>query len=119
MNKVSHEQMQQIFAEVPNVIRKLAAQRDHYKELAESYEQREEIAKIAHIMHEKGINPEMTDGEIFDMLEKAASQNQLADIARAVDLVVPDMGQKLAQLSETTTGGGSNRFEASIMGGNG
>ena len=122
MKKVSHEQLQTILTQVPGTLRKLASERDFWREKALAHEQHAEIAKVAHMMQEKSINPELSDEQIFDMLEKAAEQGKLAEISRAVDMVAPDMGQKIASLSESSPSGGAtaeNRFINSIMGGNG
>lgn len=119
MEKVSQEQLQQILAEVPGTLRKIAADRDMWREKALAYEQHDAISKVAHAMQEKGINSEMSDEEIYDMLKSAAANGKLDQIAMSVDFVAPDMSQKIAQLSDSTSGGGANRFEASILGSNG
>lgn len=119
MEKISQDQLQQILAEVPGALRKIAAERDHWKERALAYEEHDAIAKVAHAMSEKGINSEMSDQEIYDMLKQASANGQLDKIAMSVDFVAPDMSQKIAQLSDSTSGGGANRFEASILGSNG
>lgn len=114
MKKVSSEQVQQVVAAAVNMIPKLAAERDHWKELATQYMRRDEIQKVAQSMHEKGLVADGQYEDILEALEKKASEGTLQEFSRAVDLVAPDMGAKLASLGGSSPGADTPaaRFEA-------
>lgn len=117
MKKISQDQLAEVLGAVPGTLRKLASERDFWKEEALSRMHREEATKVAAEMHEKGINVEMGFPELVADLEKAASQGKLATIAQAVSYVGPDMSAKIAALTDRGTGegGGLNKLEAFIM----
>lgn len=119
MKKLSAEQVQSVLSQVPGTLRKLAAERDFWKKEAESRMQRDEAEKVAHAMHEKGISVDVPINELVEQLEKAAQSGRLEKIAEAVDLVGPNMGQKIASLTndENHTSGGSSEFERFLLGG--
>lgn len=117
MNKLSMEQVQELVAEAPGVIRKLASERDFYRDRYEAMVRREDAEKTAAAMIHKGLTEE-DFGTLTARLEKAAEQGKLEQIQVAVDMVGPDMGTKLAQLTNddqrSTVG---NAFEQFIVSG--
>ncbi len=121
MNKLSSDQLQQVLESVPGTIRSLASERDYWRKEAQSRMTREAAEKVAHAMHEKGINVDVSIGSLVETLEKAAAQGKLEKIADAVDMVGPDMGQKIATLtgddSTASSGMSSNELERFLMGG--
>lgn len=119
MNKLSAEQINQVFSQVPGTLRKLAAERDFWKQEAETRMQHDEATKVASMMHEKGINADVPIKDLIEQLEKAASNGRLPQIAEAVEMVGPDMGTKIASLTndENRAQGGSSAFESFILGG--
>lgn len=114
MEKVSAEQVQQVLEATVEVLPKLAANRDFWRDIAQQFIRRDEIQKVAHAMAEKGLLPEGQLGDILESLEKKASDGTLAEFSRAVDLVAPDMGSKLASLGGSAPGADTPaaRFEA-------
>lgn len=98
MEKVSQEDVLKFAAEAPAMIRTLVSERDEAREKLAAIEQRQLVEKIAGQMHEKGINQHIPLSDLADQLENWASQGKLAEVQRAVDLVGPDMGQKIAQV---------------------
>jgi hypothetical protein len=120
MEKISNEQIQEVLAAVPGALRKMAEERDFWKQEAQQHMRRDDAEKVAHAMHSKGINADTDFSELVVQLEKAAEQGKLSNIADAVDMVGPDMGQKIASLAgengPSVTGGSSDlvRF---ILGG--
>ena len=118
MEKLSHEQVQQVLGSVPGTLRKLAEERDYWRKEAESRMVRDEAEKVAHEMHSKGLQLDTPIDDLVNSLEKAASAGKLSEIARAVDLVGPDMGQKIAQLThdDSRHQGGSTALEQFILG---
>lgn len=121
MNKMSSDQLQQVLDAVPGTIRALASERDYWKKEAQFRMTHEAAEKVAHAMHEKGINTEIPINDLIETLEKAAAQGKLEKIADAVEMVGPDMGQKIAHLtgddSTASSGAVSNDFERFLMGG--
>ena len=117
--KMSAEQVQAVFSQVPGTIRKLAEERDFWKKEAQARMQKDEAEKVAHAMHEKGISVDVPFRDLVEQLEKAAESGKLEKIAEAVDLVGPNMGQKIASLTndEGHAQGGSSAFEQFLLGG--
>ena len=125
MLKIAESEME-VLAQAPAVIRTLVEQRDKLasqndKLAAENaaYRRRDECEKVARQMHGKGIEAEVPFDTLVDRLEKAAEQGHLPEIERSVEWFAPDMGSKLAQLSQDdkpTTSGGSD-FERFITNG--
>ena len=121
MHKLSSDQLQQVLDAVPGTLRSLAAERDYWKKEAHSRMLREDAEKVAHAMHEKGINTDVSIDSLVEKLEKAAAEGKLGQIADAVDMVGPDMGLKIASLtndgSSVASGVVQNELERFIMGG--
>ncbi len=118
MKKLSAEQMQQVFGQVPGTLRKLAAERDFWKKEAQGRIQTDECEKVARQMLDKGISDAPLN-ELVEQLEKAAASGRLEKIAEAVELVGPNMGQKIASLTndDGQVSGASSEFERFLMGG--
>lgn len=119
MNKLSTEKKAQVLSEVPGVIRGLAEENRNLREKVASFELRTKVEKIASEMHRKGINQDVSLDDLADNLEKAASEGQLGAIEKAVEMVGPDMGAKLAQLTtdDSGTSPGSTDLERYLVGG--
>jgi hypothetical protein len=121
MDKLSSDQLQQVLDAVPGTLRSLAAERDYWKKEAQVRMLREDAEKVAHAMHEKGINTDVSIDSLVEKLEKAAAEGKLGQIADAVDMVGPDMGLKIASLtndgSSVASGVVQNELERFIMGG--
>jgi hypothetical protein len=121
MDKLSYDQLQQVLEVVPGTLRSLAAERDHWRKEAQARMQHEEAEKVARAMHDKGINVDTPIGTLIENLEKAAAAGKLEKIAEAVDMVGPDMGQKIASLagdsSTAASGLSSTEFERYLVGG--
>jgi hypothetical protein len=121
MEKLSSNQLQQVLGSVPSTLRKLAAERDYWKKEAQTHMTRDAAEKVAHAMHDKGIDTDVPFATLVESLEKAAAQGKLEKIADAVEMIGPDMGQKIAHLtgddSTASSGAVSNDFERFLMGG--
>lgn len=117
MKKISSEQRQEIFGEIPNVLRSLVAERDAALDKLASYEMRNKVEKLASKMVEKGLESGSVL-ELADRLEKQAStgQIQLQRLTDAVELVGPNMG-KFAHLSDDELDGNqaASAFEQAIF----
>lgn len=99
MNKLSNAQISEVLGEAPGVIRGLVEQVRDLEEKLAAATQRSRVEKIAKEMIRKNISDEPLE-VLVDNLEKAASQGKSIElIEQAVEYVAPDMGTKLAQLS--------------------
>lgn len=121
MKKISAAQAAQVYAEVPGVLRKLAAARDELEtklaaaneELA-GYRLRDKIEKIASKMEEKRINPGISHEERIAQIKEAhAKGRSLEAIEEAVEMTAPD--GSIAKVAEVT-GNGANQLESYLMG---
>ena len=108
--KLSSAERQAVLSEVPTVLRKLAAERDFYKQAYEATESRTRVEKIASAMLEKGIKSGDV-ASIADELEKQAANGEInLDVTEAaVSFHGTDMGKK-AHVSDEYSGssGGSD-----------
>jgi len=102
----------------PPALRKLASERDFYKEKCAKLERREAAEKVATVMQQKGIDTDTPFETLVDRMEKAAEQGKLEQIQAAVDMVGPDMGTKMAQIAggEDRISAGSSDLERFIAG---
>ena len=99
MNKISNAQVVELLSDAASTMR---AQQAHIQELetkVANSELRDRAEKIAHQMHAKGLETDTSVDALATRLEKAAASD-LTAIERAVEIVGPDMGQKIAQLAQ-------------------
>ena len=115
MEKISKEDELKVLAEVPTVIRKLASERDYYREKLAARERRDRVEKVASAMIDKGLRNGSVQ-EVADDLEKEVTAGQLdLDVTeKAVNMVGPDMG-KIASVSDSVHSGGGTELEGYIM----
>lgn len=117
MNKLSNDQIAQVLAAAQDALPKLAQERDFYKEKCAALEKRERAEKLASTMQTKGLEADTPYETLVERFEKV-SEDQLQRITDAVDLVSPDMGSKIAQLTDDETrASGSSGLERFILGG--
>lgn len=116
MDKLSAAQKREVLAEVPEVLRKVAAERDIYKSAYLENASRQRIEKVASAMIEKGIKSG-TVAAVADELEKqaAAGSLDLAVTEKAVELVGPDMGKRAHVSDELGSSSGSTDLERYLM----
>jgi len=99
MKKISSEQISQVLSEAPGVIRALVSENETLRAKVAHMERRDQAEKLAEAMHTKGLELDVTHEDLVDRLEKAAEQGKIETIREAVDMIGPDMGAKMAQLS--------------------
>jgi predicted transcriptional regulator len=117
MDKESATTYSQVLADAATAIRALTAERDKLASENETMKRRREAEKLASAMHDKSISLDVDRETLVDHLEKEAEQGNLPEIQRAVDMVAPNMGIKIAHVSdETHHGVGASDFERWIMG---
>jgi hypothetical protein len=116
MEKLSAAQQREVLEEMPQVLRKVAAERDFYLSELLKLEDRARVEKIASAMIEKGLR-EGKVSDVADDLEKQASAGDidLTVTSRAVELVGPDMGKRASVSNDESSGAaGSSDFERYI-----
>lgn len=114
--KLSAAQRQEILADVPTVIRKLAHDRDELQAEVNMYRLRDKATKIAHNMQAKGLHTGDVQ-ELAATLEKDAADGtrDLDVLEQAVELNTADMG-KHAQVSDQISGSsGGSDFERFLL----
>ncbi len=116
MDKLSAAQKREVLAEVPEVLRKVAAERDLYKNAFLENASRQRVEKLASAMIEKGIKAGSA-AEVADELQKQAAAGSL-DIAvteKAVELVGPDMGKRAHVSDDLSGSAGTSDLERFIL----
>lgn len=98
MEKISNEKVAEVLNDAAQALRAVTAERDTLKAKVASYERRQDAEKVAHEMELKGLANEPHD-QLVANLEKMAENGKLGEIKNAVGLVGPDMGRKLASLT--------------------
>ncbi len=116
MEKLSAAQKREVLAEVPEVLRKVAAERDLYKNAFLESASRTRVEKLASAMIEKGIKSGSTS-EVADELQKQAAAGSLnLDVTeKAVELVGPDMGKRASVSDELSSSAGVSDLERFLM----
>ncbi len=104
MDKISHAQIAEVLTDASATLRAQQAYIGELETKLASKEQRDRVEKLASEMHRKGLELDTSVSDLADRLEKAASANKLDAIEQAVDFVGPDMGQKLASITNDESG---------------
>jgi len=117
MEKISHDKVAEVLNDAATALRSVTAERDELRTKVAQYERRAEAEKVAHEMQSKGISNEPFE-QLVTNLEKMAESGKLGEIKNAVNLVGPDMGRKLASLTNDNQShvGGSD-LESFLTGG--
>lgn len=107
MEKISNAQIAEVMADAAATLRAQQATINDLQDKLASKERRERVEKLAGEMHRKGLELDTNVDALADRLEKAAEAGKLEAVEQAVDLVGPDMGTKLASLTNDDSGMGS------------
>lgn len=91
MNKESASKFAQVLSDARSALLSVTSERDKLAAKCTAYERREEATKVASMMHDKGINRDVEMGELVEQLEKEAAAGRLGEIARAADMIGPNM----------------------------
>jgi len=97
MNKLSNEQLSELYGDAAKTIRKLASRNKALEDTLAAKELHERAEKVASAMHDKNLRLDTPRETLIEELEKEASAGRLETIEKAVDMVGPDMG-KFAQV---------------------
>ena len=117
MDKKSAADFSQVISDSAVALRSVAEERDFYMQKCASLERRRDAEKMATAAHEKGAYIEYEPEELADHFEKEAAAGKLPEIGRALDMIAPNMGMKLASVSdERVVGSGTTDFERYLHG---
>jgi hypothetical protein len=121
MDKVSAQKAAAALREVGENYRVLQSKYDELAEKVAAYERRDEVLKVAQMSIEKGVDGRPLP-ELAQELENlyTGSREQFDKYAGAVQLIVPNMGQRLASLRENFDegageAGGSSSSQNALM----
>jgi two-component sensor histidine kinase len=119
MDKISNAQAAEVLMDAATALREQASTINDLEQKLASRDQRDRVMKLAHVMHDKGINADVDVNALADRLEKDAAAGKLDTIEAAVDFVGPDMGTKLASINHDEPGvsSASSALEQFIVGG--
>jgi hypothetical protein len=119
LEKVGQDKVAEALKEAAQVLRTVVEERDTALSKLAQIELRGRCEKLASNMQSKGVSSEPFD-YVVSNLEKMAAQGKLDEMERAVNLVGPDMGQKLghaAHLNSDQAQGGSSLLETFLLDG--
>lgn len=121
MEKIANEKIAEVLRDAATVLRTKEAENKVLREKVAGMELRDRATKLASSMHNKSLSLDVPREDLVEDLMKQASANPggLDVIEKAVDMVAPDMGTKLAQIRNDDAQGtapGSSDFERFIGG---
>jgi len=118
LRKISSAEIAQVMNDGARALTAVAAERDVLRQKVAMLERRREAEKLASSMHAKGIEREVSFGDLAAHLEKEAENGHLPEIQRAVEMLVPNMGIKTASLTgEDGRRSGLHPFEQFLLDG--
>lgn len=98
MQKESQVKLANLLEQTGELLVQAVGERDAALAKVAAYELRERTTKLAASMHEKGIEVDVPAAKLAEHLAELAQTGKLAEYERAVELVGPDMGQKIGSL---------------------
>lgn len=118
MDKVSSEKVAAVLKDAAAALRAQHARITELEEKVASHDRRDRASKVATAMREKGLETDGSVESLISRLEKAAEENKLDVIEAAVDMYGPNMGSKIAQLTDDNRKGssGGSDLERYLMG---
>ncbi len=115
MDKESSIKMARVLHDAQAALLSMAGERDKLAAKCEAFERRAEATKVAAVLHDKNIHRDMEFPELVEHLEKEAEAGRLETIARAADMVGPNMGFGSPNNDEVA-GSGSDAFTSYLVG---
>jgi len=121
MDKTSASQFAEVMSDAATTLRSQQEVIHELQSKLAARETRDRAEKLAHNMHNKGIDLDTSVEVLADRLEKLAetTPEKPDAIEQGVDLVGPDMGMKVASLTSDSLEGiaqGTTDFERFILG---
>lgn len=91
MDKESSQKVAQVLRDTREALLSITAERDQALAKCAAYERRQEATKVASMLHDKGCELDTEFGDLVERLEKEAAAGRLGEIARAADMIGPNM----------------------------
>jgi hypothetical protein len=91
MNKESASKVAQVLRDTQESLLLLAAERDKLAAENAAYKRHDEALKVAMVLHDKGIDRDIPIEDLTGRLEKEAEAGRLPEIARAAEMIGPNM----------------------------
>lgn len=114
MDKIANAQAAEVLTDAATTLRSQAAEIGELREKLASRERRDRVMKLAGAMHNKGLELDTAVESLADRLEKTAAAGKIDAVEHAVDLIGPDMGTKLAQLTNDDATGASSAASSAL-----
>lgn len=115
MDKQSSEKVAQVLRDAQTTLLAQDAELQQLRSKVAAYQRREEATKVASMLHEKGCELDTDFPELVERLEKEAAAGRLPEIARAADMIGPNMSIGITN-QNNMEGVGVSNFEAYLMG---
>jgi hypothetical protein len=117
MEKLSNAKVAQVLRDTKSVLLTVTAERDKLAAENASLKCHNECAKLASVMHAKGLELDMEFNDLVTHLEKEAGEGNLSEISRAVGMIGPNMSFGSAASSyDNGEGGGGDSLTSFILG---
>lgn len=120
ISKTSAEKIAAVLTEVPGTLRKLAQERQYWRDRALQAEgeqtklaHRDRIEKLATEMQRKGLDASRSVGDCINLLEKKAAEGKLEVIEEAVGM--SPTGRPFGELMDDVPGNARNELESYIL----
>lgn len=123
MEKIAQEHFSQLLKDAAAALRTVTAERDEARSKVAEMTTHQDATKLAQTMQSKGLTGDLSLAQVTANLEKMASEGKLDTVRAAVDLVGPNMVDKLASLNSNDSnddrpaGAGTSMFEQYIISG--
>lgn len=115
MDKESSIKMARVIHDTRQALVSVTIERDKLASENAAFKRRAEATKVASVMHDKGISQDTPFAELVETLEKEAAAGRLPEIARAAEMVGPNMSFGFTHNDEVV-GGGSDVLTNFLVG---
>lgn len=115
MDKKSSQKVAQILRDAREALLSQDTELQQLRSKVAAYQRREEATKVASMLHEKGCELDTDLPDLVERLEKEAAAGRLPEIARAAEMIGPNMSIGITS-QNSGEGVGASNFESYLMG---
>jgi hypothetical protein len=116
MDKESAQKVARVLHDARTALVSVTAERDKLAAENAAFKMRSECTKVASMLHDKGIDQDTPFSELVESLEKEAAAGRLPEIARAADMVGPNMSFGSTYNHDGAEGAGSDVLTSFLVG---
>lgn len=116
MNKESASKIARVIHDTRQALVSVVAERDKLAQEVAGYRRREEATKVASVLHDKGIDVDTPFAELVEIMEKHAEAGRLPEIARAAEMMGPNMSFGRTYNNDEVVGGGGDVLTNYLVG---